>query len=278
MTSMENEFPISADLSRRIEGIEIEAMNELYTAAKQELGDDFPAAHKMVGSAWLAQAPTSDVLALNRVVGLGLFEPADEPYVDLVLSDMRKSGAPRFFVQVSPFALPENLVDLLEARGLTFRNNWVKLIRTEAPVDEVESPFEVKPIDRNHADRSAHIAASSFDWPDWMGRAVAASVGKSRWRYYCAFDKAEPIATGGLYMSDDLGYISLAATMTDYRGQGAQQALAARRINDAISFGCRTIAVETAEDTPQHSAPSFRNMLRLGFRVAYKRPNYIWEK
>jgi hypothetical protein len=32
--------------------------------------------------------------------------------------------------------------------------------------------------------------------------------------------------------------------------------------------------VETAEETPVRPVPSLRNLLRLGFEVAYLRPNY----
>ena len=35
--------------------------------------------------------------------------------------------------------------------------------------------------------------------------------------------------------------------------------------------------VETAEERPGYPAPSLRNALRLGFEVAYTRPNYIYE-
>jgi hypothetical protein len=52
--------------------------------------------------------------------------------------------------------------------------------------------------------------------------------------------------------------------------------LLARRITDAADLGCRRLVVETAEDTPKKDAPSFRNMLRFGFQVAYVRPNYIF--
>ena len=36
------------------------------------------------------------------------------------------------------------------------------------------------------------------------------------------------------------------------------------------------VSAETAEDTITRDAPSFRNLRRLGFEVAYRRPNYIW--
>lgn len=111
-----------------------------------------------------------------------------------------------------------------------------------------------------------------------MGRALAATVGRSKWRFYCAFSNRRPVATGGLYIDSETAYISMAATLPEYRGQGAQRALAIRRINTAIDNGCKLITVETADDTPERSAPSFRNMIRLGFIVAYRRPNYIWER
>jgi hypothetical protein len=47
-------------------------------------------------------------------------------------------------------------------------------------------------------------------------------------------------------------------------------------MRDAAGDGCRWVSVETAEQTPEREAPSFRNLTRLGFTVAYRRPNYLW--
>jgi ribosomal protein S18 acetylase RimI-like enzyme len=49
-------------------------------------------------------------------------------------------------------------------------------------------------------------------------------------------------------------------------------------MKDAADAGCRWVSVETAEDTVTKDAPSFRNLRRLGFEVAYRRPNYLWVK
>jgi ribosomal protein S18 acetylase RimI-like enzyme len=54
-----------------------------------------------------------------------------------------------------------------------------------------------------------------------------------------------------------------------------QSALIARRIDDARAMGCRHLSVETAEDNPDKPAPSFHNVTRLGFRIAYYRDNYL---
>jgi hypothetical protein len=45
----------------------------------------------------------------------------------------------------------------------------------------------------------------------------------------------------------------------------------------ATKLGCSLIVVETAEQTKDKPAPSFCNMRRFGFEVAYARPNYIFE-
>jgi hypothetical protein len=42
-------------------------------------------------------------------------------------------------------------------------------------------------------------------------------------------------------------------------------------------MGCRLLITETAVDRPGHASPSYRNMRRFRFYVAYFRPNYLFE-
>ena len=49
----------------------------------------------------------------------------------------------------------------------------------------------------------------------------------------------------------------------------------ARRLHDARAAGCRFAVVETGEDTPEEPNPSYRNMLRAGFELAYFRHNWV---
>lgn len=49
-----------------------------------------------------------------------------------------------------------------------------------------------------------------------------------------------------------------------------------KRIKDAVELGCRWLVTETGEDLPEHPNPSFHNMLRTGFELAYQRPNFIF--
>jgi hypothetical protein len=52
-------------------------------------------------------------------------------------------------------------------------------------------------------------------------------------------------------------------------------ALMARRLEDGQNLGCHWFVTETGEDTPARPNPSFHNMLRAGFTVAYYRQNFM---
>jgi GNAT superfamily N-acetyltransferase len=92
-----------------------------------------------------------------------------------------------------------------------------------------------------------------------------------------AFEGDRPVATAGFFLDGEYAWIDFASTHADYRGRGAQGALVEQRIRDAKDMGCKWLVVETAQQTPEKEAPSYRNMIRYGFKLAYTRPNYIFE-
>lgn len=216
-----------------------------------------------------------DILAMNRVIGLGLDEPCSENKIEHIITRYKNAGVPRFFVQLHPQAQPGSLPDMLENHGFSHYNNWVKLYRDiELPLPE-PADLEIKAIGPDESEVFAEIVAASFEWPDNIRPMISSSVGKPAWHFYMAYDDGIPIATGANFIDGEYCWIDFAATLAEHRGKGAQTALAVRRIEDAKRHGCKWLVVETAEETAQHEAPSYRNMIRLGFKVAYIRPNYI---
>ena len=87
-----------------------------------------------------------------------------------------------------------------------------------------------------------------------------------------------PIAAAAMFIAGEAAWFGSAATDAAHRRRGAQQALVVRRLHDARQAGCTWVSVETAEDTVTRDAPSFRNLRRLGFTIAYRRPNYLWTR
>jgi hypothetical protein len=266
-----------ADFIHDLESCEIAAWGDFYRAASRESAEACGLKVEEVGGGLVTVASRIDTLALNRALGIGLNQPATEHDVDQIVRFLTEERIARFFVQVSPVATPDELPRWLEARGFQHYNNWVRLHRDVSPTPEVKTDLVVREVDRQHAADFGHVVVSSFDWAEFMIGWVADLVGRPGWRHYMAFDGDTPAATGAMFVGGEFGWLDFAATLSTHRKRGAQSAILARRIHDAAELGCRWVLVETAEQTPEKEAPSYRNMIRFGFTEAYKRPNYIHE-
>jgi len=220
-------------------------------------------------------AATVDILAFNRAIGLGVGNVAVPGTIDALTDAFTIAGAPRFMIQLCPDAQPATLRGWLEARGFTHHNNWVKLWRDVSPIEARPTDLRVEQIDRDRRTDFAHVLGTGFGFPESIAPWSGAAVGADGWRHYLAMDGDTPCGTGALFVRGEVGWLGMAATLATHRGRGSQGALIARRVSDAAKLGCRFVVVETAEETPARPAPSYRNMIRFGFQVAYLRPNFV---
>lgn len=268
---------VSLDQVRRHERIEMDYWRDWFEAAPPEVAARHGISAEPSEGCVLLLMPRVDVLSFNRVVGLGLEKPVSEAQLDGIAARYRTAGAPRYFVPLSPAAEPAEVRDWLLARGLTRFNRWAKLERdVETPVPEVRTDARIEEIGPEHAAHTGRILREGFGFPlDDLEPWMAALVGRKNWRHYLAFDGEEPVGTASLYVKGEWASLGFAATLPQARGRGVQSALVARRIADAKAMGCRCLSLETAEDKPDKPAPSFHNVTRLGFRIAYFRDNYL---
>ena len=79
----------------------------------------------------------------------------------------------------------------------------------------------------------------------------------------------KPIATGTLYIYDDVALLTGASTIPEQRKKGAQSALLEARLSYAWENGCK-IAIMDAMPGSQ----SQRNAEKKGFRIAYTRTKW----
>ena len=82
-----------------------------------------------------------------------------------------------------------------------------------------------------------------------------------------------PVGSGALFLGRGLGWLGFGGIRPGHRGRGGQAALFAARIAAGRDAGCRGFVTETGAPLPGEPAPSFDNILRAGFSVAYHRPN-----
>jgi GNAT superfamily N-acetyltransferase len=266
---------ISEKIIQSLEEVEIQAWADLYRSASEEVVREGGIGVQRVGSGHLFIASKIDMLAMNRVLGFGTGGEGSLDQLEAIVQKYRDAGSPRFFFQVSPLGVPQNLPRQLEHVGLKPYNRWVKLYRG---VDEPlagGTDLYIKEIGPEESEPFGQVLGASFEWPEIMGRWFACTLGRSGWRHYMAYETDRPAAIGAMFVRGAYAWFDMAGTLAEYRGRGAQGALLQIRIRDAAAMGCRWIVAETAEETPDRSAPSYRNTLRSGFRVAYLRQNYM---
>jgi hypothetical protein len=258
------------------EAIEAEAGESQAAALSREFARQAGAGHRRIGGALASWVTSADVLTLNRCIGVGVERPATEVHVDEILAAFREAGTARAYIQVSPDARPAMLERWLESRGLKHHNNWTKVFRESGPAPAATSELRVEEVGAERGEEFARVATAAFGMPETLAPLLSSSAGRRGWHYYLASDGATPVASAALYTSGPLAWLGVGATLHEARGRGAQSALIARRIGDAHKLGCRWLVSETAQDDPAKPAPSYRNLVRLGFRLAYLRKNYLY--
>ena len=265
---------LSFEHVRDHERAEIAAIDEWYGVLSPELAASGMRT-ETIGTARARIAPQIETILFNRVQGLGVESAATEDDVDAIVEGYRAAGVTRFAIQLPPLARPSELAGWLQARGFEVLSRWAKLERNADPAPAIRTSARIERIGPEHGAALARVISKGFGLPESIGDWTARTSGLSGWCTYLAFDGDEPVGAASMTVRGAWASFGFATTIESARGRGVQSALIARRIEDARAAGARWLGVETAEPTPANSAPSFRNLTRLGFQPAYYRPNWF---
>jgi GNAT superfamily N-acetyltransferase len=257
-----------------IERIEVEACRSSIAVAPDATTRELGIGSRTLRSGVAIRASRMDILAYNRILGLGLETAARAADLDEAIDFYRAAAAPRIMANLAPIA-SAGVQGWLEERGFYLHNHWIRLWRNGGQAVEAAPDPRVRPIGREHAEAFARTDVEAFRFPEAMVPWIAAIVGRPGWRHWAAFDGQEPVGFGALFVKGDVGWLGFASTRPSHRGTGIQSAIIATRLRAAAELGCRLLSVETADDTPEKPNPSTHNLVRMGFRPAFKRPNWV---
>ena len=158
-----NDRAISNEQIIAFERQEAAYWSDYFKAANPEIIRKLGVQFFQVGSGSVTIASKVDILAFNRVIALGIGEPATESQIDEIIAIYKKAKVPRFFIQLSPNAQPARLSDLLQEKGLKYYNNWVKWYQELDSFPKMNTDLRIEQIDRNSADIFADIIITSFE-------------------------------------------------------------------------------------------------------------------
>ncbi len=257
------------DLSRKLERTEARA-NADFVETRARLDPLSGAAWIEVGGAYaMFDSPESP---LTQTFGLGLFEDATAEHLDEIEAFFRERGAPVFH-EVSPMADP-SLLGLLGGRG------YQPIELTSVMYRELDEPIKTR--DRTSGLTTRVIDSSEVElWAQtsadaWITEHEA--LGEFMFNFgsinaqckgafpYIAELSGRPIATGMLFIYDDICMLAGASTIPDARNQGAQTALLEDRLTFATASGCKLAIMGAAP-----GSQSQKNAQKNGFDIAYTR-------
>lgn len=258
-----------------LEMSEARAMADVYRAAADTSDNPVGCQVAEIGGGVAFALTSIDVGFFNRTIGLGVERAATEADVDAVAAFYEGLDRSVAVAQVAPHAAPPDLIGWLEARGFARSARWAKVWRTLDDLPQATTSLRIERIDRSQADAFGSIGVEAFEYPAVVANAAVAAIGRTGWTHYMGFAGDEPVSVAALYVTDRFAWLGFGATLEAYRGRGGQSALFAERLRDAADLGCRLAFTETGEDSPDDPNPSYHNMIRAGFRLAYHRPNWV---
>lgn len=233
-----------------------------------------------IAGAFAGSVPQVSILAMNRVIGLGMKEQVKTKDIETIIQFYQQSGAKQFFVQLATHAVQQDLPAMLENAGFKLHNHWAKLVKKiDEPTTVNSGHMHLEQITDNPTKMKhyGHILLECFGWEDprlknWLCK----TIGQIDYKHYLVYLEEKPIAAAALHIMDKYASLAFAGTLPEFRGQGTQQFLIAHRLNEALESGCAFAITETAAPTPQKSVQSYKNMVKMGFEEVYRRENWIY--
>lgn len=232
-------------------------------------------ASRATGGAYVSAfgALPASAIVVNRTIGLGLDQPADDASIDAVLETYKEAGVSRYFVHLHPEAEPRDLGDRLKAKGLAPARAWVKFSRGRERSPAAATKLEVRSATAADAPALGRIAAAAFDLGPAGEAVITSLVGRPNWHVFMSAWEGQPAGCGALYVEDDIAWLDWGATSPNYRGLNGQSALLRHRITHALDLGCRLLASCTGDEVPGEPQVAYRNLTKMGFNPAYTRRN-----
>lgn len=209
--------------------------------------------------------------SLNRVMG---FEYIDEDILDTV-ERFYEGLSGKFALQIPPIALNEKSRLLLNSKDYKYANSWVTFYRNTEPIKTKGTEFEIKEIGKEYALIFGKMLNEVFSFPSEFDEISALVVSSANWYTYMAFNKDQPAGAASVFIDGEFAFFAFANVLPEYRNKGLQNELLKIRIDTARNNGVKWVFLDTADSLPEKPNPSYWNALRCGFRLLYRRPNFI---
>jgi hypothetical protein len=258
-----------------LERIEIEAWRDYCAAAPPAFAQAVGLETAELGGPLLAMCRHVDHYQFNRLLGGGLGGDDEGRSLSIAAQRFREAGLKNGYLQIAPGARADGLAAKARSLGLQpIERTWVKFSRGPEPAPSPATSLDIAEATVADAIDFARAVVAGFGMPDTLASWLAAIVGRKGWHTYVARDGGKAVGGAAMFVHQGRAWLGIGAVQAAARRKGGQGALLARRITDGLAAGARWFATETGKPLPGEPHPSFSNIQRAGFGIAYERANW----
>ncbi|MFJ4845684.1 MULTISPECIES: GNAT family N-acetyltransferase [unclassified Streptomyces] len=264
---------------------EAEALFRFETGAPEHLRTALGMNAARIGGGVVLSMRNDPTRFWSKALGFGVTGPVTPELIREVCDFYRAEGTPQAVLQIAPAFLPGDWEAVCASEGITEGSSWVKLVGAAQDVvaradalDKAPDGITVAPVEAGHAAGWGSVLVRAFGMPEeHYAQLSAYSAAQPGWHPFAAWLDGEIVGTGTMHVHGETAQFFAGAMLPHARNRGGQTALLAARARAARDLGCRFLVAETGAETPGTRNPSLHNMVRLGFQVAYERPNWNWQ-
>ncbi len=272
-----NTSPVSQRFAQQIEQTEIQAWLDLYAAMPTSFAKEFNAEILELGQITLTRCPGIAFGEFNRVIGLGVFEPATELDLEHVFNKYREVGVKRFLIHHIPACQPTVLTDWLEDYQPAVRAGWERIVREGSPLEASPDDPAIERITSSNAHEWADFIDTAYHMPTkpWL----LELVGRSGWHHYLLREDAKVVAVRSMCINPDgTVWFGIEAPVPGIMAPSfaVDARLCQTMLRDGLELGAKLFVADIEKPSSQMDTPAYADFARLGFTRPYFRTNYVF--
>jgi GNAT superfamily N-acetyltransferase len=252
------------------EAIEVKAFVDLYNVSPATLKAEEHFECLPINRGCAISLPSAPAIGLNRVLGLSSLKDLEEAYGWMT----GKTG--HRFLQVDTERASAETKEWILTKGLLeYGVGWAKLVYDGSSVNRWEpNSLRTRLVHVEEAMLFGSMLCRGFNFPSTLTSLWSSIVGKEGWSCFFAVDGDDPVGTAAMYRSGIYAWLGGGTTLPEFRNRGVQKALIKSRVEQGLSNGVSTFAVETLAPVSGEPNISFDNLRKVGFRHAFHRKNF----
>lgn len=268
---------ISKKFAQTLEIADLNAWVKMFENAPDDFAEQFGLEIKRVDTVIAFLCRKIPFPHFNSVTNLGLSETVTEEKLDKILAIYREADISKIYIHYNPFLEPQNLPEMLSARGLQIRSSWERIYRDNSPLETLVNRANIQKVTTENKLEWANFVSDIYGLPTapWL-----ANLNESNgWHHYIKTDGAKITAARTMFLGNDgLAWSGIDAPIPGIMipSYDADFRLCQVMVEDAVQMHAKLIVMDIEKPAPEMNTEPYQNFASIGFKHAYLRQNYMF--